>query len=161
MPYTGPPAGSPITDDRWAQISGLWVPYTPTWTATSGTAPSLGNGQLAAEYAMNGGQCSIRLGLIAGSGTTFGSGGAWQFSLPFPAIALAAANLQWIGSAIGTDAGQAYYAGSCRIFSGGTTVMCISPITATGAAGGEWTASRPFTWATGDFFNIGITYQPA
>lgn len=160
MPYTGWAAGTRITGERLNEISGLWVPYTPQWTATSGTAPSIGNGQLAAERSLNGGACTVRLGLIVGSTTSLGTG-AWQFTLPFPAASLAHANMQWLGSAIATDAGQAYYAGSCRIFSGGTTVMCISPVTSTGAAGGEWTATRPFGWATGDFLNLTVTYQPA
>ena len=58
--------------------------YTPTW-ATYGTAPSIGNGQLAGYWQRYGNLCAVRFFFQAGSTTTFGTNG-FVFGLPFAAV---------------------------------------------------------------------------
>src|SRR5688500_12750202 len=63
-----------------AKAYGTWATYTPTW-ASSGTQPAIGNGTLAGRYASVGKIVYVKLRLVAGSTTTFGTGD-WTFSLP-------------------------------------------------------------------------------
>ena len=153
-------AGMRVTAGLLNNDAGQWTSYTPTWTSSGGAAPSLGNGTLDGEYSLNGSTCTVRIGLIGGSTTTWG-GGQHRFNLPFTAASLANSNFAWMGSAVGTDAGNAYYPGVCRVFSAGTFVMPLSPTTATGSAPGEWNATRPFTWGNGDYLALEVTYKPA
>lgn len=159
MAYTGWAAGSRITTSRLDAISGIWVPYAVTWTATT-TNPSLGNGILEAEYAMVGGMCTVRGNLNPGSTTTFGSG-QFQFSLPFMAATLGHTDFHWVGSSTALDRASAWYTGQCRVASGTQVALCIGPTTATGGTPTEWNSTRPFTWASTDILNFEVTYEPA
>ncbi|MFF5285179.1 hypothetical protein [Streptomyces sp. NPDC013171] len=137
----------------------LWTPYTPTFAASGGGAAA-GNALWDAEYILTGDKCELRLGFVAGSTTTFGTGGL-RWGLPFPAATLSNANMFWAGSAMCSDAGLAYYPGMCRISSGTNYLVGISPTTATGSTPTEWRPATPFGWATGDYASFGITYRIA
>ena len=63
--------GVPVTD---------WVSYTPTWTATT-TNPSIGNGTITGEWRRVGDSMEIRIRVISGTSTTYGSG-YYKFGLP-------------------------------------------------------------------------------
>lgn len=147
----------------WGRIgsgtSTAWTPYTPTYVAASGGA-ALGNGTLEGEYTLRGDQCTIRLSFVAGSTTTFGSGGL-RWGLPFTAATLANASMSWIGSGLCSDAGSTYFPGICRILGGTSYLVGISPVTATGGTAVEWRAAVPFTWGSTDYANFGITYKIA
>lgn len=136
-----------------------WTPYTPTWS-TTGAAPSLGNGVLSGEYTLRGDECHVSIRMIAGSTTTFG-GGQFRWALPFTAATLPHASMHWTGSALANDAGFAYYPAISRIQSGAAHVMGITSITAAGSTPTEWNVTRPFTWASGDFLGLDITYRIA
>ncbi|WP_222723443.1 hypothetical protein [Streptomyces sp. adm13(2018)] len=170
-PYVGAKAGDVVVITvsqaggwacwgRFASGSGsAWTAYTPTYAASGGGA-ALGNGLIDAEYTLNGDECHTRISFVAGSTTTFGSGGL-RWGLPFTAAALPNSNMFWAGSAMCSDAGLAYYSGICRINGGGTYLVGISPTTATGSAATEWRATTPFTWANGDYASFGFTYKIA
>ncbi len=68
--------------NRWVDWYASWTAYTPAWTASTSN-PSLGNGTLTGAYrrADTSKSVYVRLRLLIGSTTTFGSG-AWIFSLP-------------------------------------------------------------------------------
>ncbi|MCY0919598.1 MULTISPECIES: hypothetical protein [unclassified Streptomyces] len=159
MAYTGWLASMRTTAARLNAISGIWTPYTPTWTSSTGAAVSLGNGTLEGEYALSGGICRVRISLVAGSTTTFG-GGQFKFALPFAAASLGAAGMSYLGTAVALDPGGAYYPGAARVLSGDAFVMALSPTAATGATPGEWNASRPFTWGNTDNLSISLAYKP-
>lgn len=61
-----------------------WTPYTPTWTA-SVTNPVLNNGTFTCAYSRVGNAVTMRMRLVMGSTTTYGSG-VWRFTLPFTAV---------------------------------------------------------------------------
>lgn len=65
----------------WDGLQDSWDTYTPTWTST-GTAPSLGNGQIAGRYLQYGKTFWFRISLYFGSTTTFGTG-FYLLSMPF------------------------------------------------------------------------------
>lgn len=170
-PYVGPEVGDVVVITisgaggwacwgRFASGAGsAWTPYTPTFAASGGGA-ALGNGVLDAEYTLRGDECVARISFVAGSSTTFGSGGL-RWGLPFTAASLPNASMFWAGSAMCSDAGVAYYAGAARVLGGTNYVVGISPTTATGSTPTEWRLSTPFTWGTGDYASFGITYKIA
>lgn len=159
MTYTGWPAGARITTTRLNEISGIWTPYSMSWTAT-GTAPAIGNGIIEARYALNGGQCTVRGNLTMGSTSTFGTG-QYRFSLPFTAATLGHVDFHWVGGASSIDRGSAWFTGECRVASGTAYAMCISGTTAGGGTPGEWGQTSPFTWANTDTLSFTVTYEPA
>ncbi|MEV6571875.1 hypothetical protein [Streptomyces sp. NPDC051577] len=160
MAYTGWLAGMRTTAARLNLISGIWTPYTPTWTASTGAAPVLGAGAtLEGEYALTGGLCRVRISLVGSAATTWG-GGQFRFALPFASASLAHASMAYTGSALALDPGGAYYPGVSRILSGDAFVMALSPTSATGATAGEWNASRPIAWGNTDNLSLSIAYKP-
>ncbi|MEU9865480.1 hypothetical protein AB0D99_31890 [Streptomyces sp. NPDC047971] len=159
MTYTGWAAGSRITTTRLNEISGIWIPYTMSWTGTT-TNPAIGNGIIEAEYALVGGLCTVRGNVTMGSTTTYGSG-QFQFSIPFMAATLGHADNHWVGSATSIDRGAAWFPGQCRVASGTNYAQCISSTTAGGGTPTEWNPTRPFTWANTDNLSFTVTYEPA
>lgn len=61
-------------------IPDSWTAYTPAVTATT-TDPVVGNGTLTGQYIQIGSLVWVKIVLVAGTTTTFGSG-FWRFSLP-------------------------------------------------------------------------------
>jgi hypothetical protein len=145
--------------DQFNSMFGAWTPYTPAWTSAGGS-PVTGNGTLAGRSMKIGRTCTVVINMIGGATTTWG-GGVWSFSLPYTAANLGVPNGGWVGSAIATDTANDYYPGVCRIFSGASTVMALSPNSATGASPTEWNATRPFTWGATDRASLTITYVTA
>jgi hypothetical protein len=135
---------------------GGYTSYTPVWSVNSGPAPSIGNGTLSGRYLLVGKVCLVQIVFVAGSTTTFGSGGIWQFTLPFAANELSGSTGGFSGSAYIEDAAIAGYqavavrkgggAQSCQLVMGSTSMV---------------TSAVPFTWATGDFFNLSMVYGVA
>lgn len=140
---------------------GDWVAYTPTWTAATGTAPSIGNGNLSGRYTLLGKTCHLRVGWKAGSTTTFGSGGEWRFSIPFAAATLPDSNYSFMGSAVGIRPGTSYSAVAVRAQSGLAYMQCMGPTTADGTTGATWTSTVPFTWANTHNASLSLTYETA
>lgn len=143
----------------WLSITqGVWNTYTPTWTATAN--PAIGNGTLEGKYALVGKLCTVRIGMVAGSTTTFGTG-EWKFALPFAAAAAGNANFGWVGSASGVRTGVAYNPGTCRILSGASIAQIISSTAADGSTNAQWSPSVPFTWASTNILSLTIAYEIA
>ncbi|MFI8104698.1 hypothetical protein [Streptomyces sp. NPDC086023] len=157
--YSGWAGGAHVTAEKLDEISGIWTPYTTTWTG-SVSNPAIGNGTMEAEYALCGGVCFVRVSVEMGSTTTYGSG-QYKWTLPFQAATLATTKLGYIGSAYCTDAGVAYYAGITRAIGGESFMIAISPTTSTGSTPAEWNPVRPFTFASGDAINLFLAYKPA
>jgi hypothetical protein len=67
-----------------SQVNGMlgaWTSYNPVWAST-GTQPSIGNGTLTGEYRLVGKTCTMRMSIVAGTTTAFGSG-FYSFTVPF------------------------------------------------------------------------------
>jgi hypothetical protein len=76
-----------------------WQAYTPTWTASSGTAPAIGNGTLVGRYWQLGATVFFRIYMLTGSTTTFGTTGAtWYFAIPVSPLSDAANSNQTVAS---------------------------------------------------------------
>ena len=131
----------------WVEVGkiGAWSTYTPTWSST-GTAPVIGNGTLTGNYQRLHGRIGImRVQMVAGSTTTFGSG-TYKFSMPSG----------WAGSITYMPGNGVVYDSS----SGGVTVVfCVdggsnTVIPAYGVNYSSTTASSPYTLATGDIIQF-------
>lgn len=125
------------------------ISYTPTWTG-GGTPPAIGNGSLSAYYTRQGRRVIYSLSLQAGSTTTFGSGGAWTFTLPVAASAVLA---RQIGSCLSDDVGTGFDVGASQVSASGTTVAVIAN------SGGAVTNTVPHAWAATDRFSFEIEYE--
>lgn len=142
----------------WVPASGnAWTSFTPTWTAVT-TNPSIVNGTLEGKYIQIGKTVHVRISMVAGSSTTFGSG-EWKFALPLTAATLGNSNFGWHGSSIGLRPGTAYNAGIGRIYSGGTFAQVVSPTAADGSTNAAWGAAVPYTWASTHVLSLSITYE--
>lgn len=63
--------------------AGELASFTPTWTG-GGTAPVIGNGSMSIQYFKLGPLVIMWFDIAAGTTTTFGTAGAWTWTLPFP-----------------------------------------------------------------------------
>ena len=131
-------------------LKSAWTTYTPTWAASS-SAPSVGNGSLAGEYAVDGnGMVDLRLKLTFGSTTSPGSGyytiglplvSAWQVDDP-------------IGSGTAFDAGVLAHQRTALQF--GTNRLYLA------AESGALVANNnPFTFGSGDAIIVTARYRRA
>lgn len=145
----------------WAEIlTGVYTVYSPLWTCSSGTNPSLGNGTLGGRYMRMGPMVKVRVVLKINNTTTFGTG-AYIFSLPFvPFIQGGSATALYTGSALIQDASST------------TAYPGISYIDATGGDPTKMTAyfaqnsnrfnqGVPITFATGDIIIMDCVYETA
>lgn len=124
--------------------------YTPTWTQSTGTGPTLGDGTLTALVSYSGFKVDYYLRLVMGSTTTYGdSTGAWQFSLP--RISSPVAN-QYIGAAyLRMNSNNYIYVGEISI---GAAEMVLTIGYQNGAVRGTF----PYAWAAGDTLEFFISY---
>jgi collagen type I/II/III/V/XI/XXIV/XXVII alpha len=123
-----------------------WQSYTPTWTASSGTAPAIGNGTLTGRYWQLGATVYFRIQLLSGSTTTYGTG-YWQFALPVTASS----------TAYQTTAGYAY--NGATFYAAYAYISPGASITYAECSNGTILYNSPFTWASGDFLVLEGMYE--
>jgi hypothetical protein len=141
---------------RTIEIGGIWLDWTPTWTALT-TNPVLGDGSLVGRYSVVGKICFVDITLIMGSTTTYGSGG-WRISLPFaPAT-----------RALSTH--SSYGSGCINDVSTGANIENISVRTNSVnryinrfyyPGGFNITSTTPITWAVNDWLAYSLAYEIA
>ena len=147
-----------VIDTVLGENTGVWQAFTPTWSAPT-TNPSLGNGILDGRYVVFGTMCTLVVGLVMGSTTTYGSGN-WSFSLPKSAVNTAGIN--FYGVAHIRDSGTANYERTAQISpSLSTTVINMFTDPTPGSNSQSISATVPFTWGNGDSLGFQITYEIA
>ena len=137
-----------------------WVSYAVAWSS-SGTAPVIGNGILRGVYCQIGKTVHVRINLLMGSTTTYGSG-TWRFTVPVTADPLESASFYQVGSAMMIDESPAALYPGTAFITAATGFIGVS--TATGGsspAASAITVTTPFTWTTNDSVHIQITYEAA
>ena len=141
-----------------------WTAYTPTW-ASSGTAPSLGNGTLTGRYrrAANSDEVEVEIKLQWGSTTTSGTG-FYNWTLPVTAAAAAVTAVE-TGSCQVTNSGDISQPGVAVL---ATTTLVIGTMgpwpnaaTTINNRGGQIAATSPFAFGNGDNITLRLTYQAA
>lgn len=120
--------------------TGAWTTYTPTWGAVT-TAPALGNGTIAGRYCIMGKTAHVRITLVTGSTTTFGTG-AWTWTLPGAITPQDFSKIRNLGIASGNrSSGAAVASAFAWLNLSGTTVSAGPSLDAT-----PWSATAPVTW---------------
>jgi hypothetical protein len=136
---------------------GIWTTYTPAWTAVT-TNPAIGNGTLTGKYIIRpGGTCILRIYLVAGGTTMFGSG-AWSFGMP---AGIVAANdvVQGLGLAIIKDFSTgALYPRLVQVVPGASTLTYLTQFNDANTAAQQFTSAIPFTWATQDYMHLQVEF---
>lgn len=124
--------------------------YTPAWTATTAD-PDIDDGTLTGRYTQTGKWVDFCITLIAGAGTTFGTGD-WRFSLPVPALdvtvgrVLAHAYVESAGSGFVCQA-SAIDAETLQVLDAATDLPLEPAV--------------PIAWAAGDTLTIAGRYEAA
>lgn len=156
MAYGAWTAGQRITAQRLNDISGLWTPYVPVWSAAT-TPPNVNNGTLVGRYGRDGDSIEFIIKLTMGSTTTYGAG-TYSWTLPVPASAAG----DYLGDVFVGDSsvGSSGYSagGGIYIPASATTVQAY-----VGATGGTSAMSPtvPQTFANGDRIWIHGRYETA
>jgi len=146
-----------------AGVLGKWTDITPgsgtggLWLANSGTAPAIGSGKLWAKYLKIGTTVWYKLGVTAGTGTTFGTD-FWKFPLPFTAVVPpGSSNIQTasLGAVLGQQGGVNNYTGVASLINS-TNLILSSHLNAN-----PWGPTVPFTWtaSSGNFFGFTTVYE--
>ncbi|MEV3946968.1 hypothetical protein AB0K57_04800 [Streptomyces halstedii] len=139
--------------DQFASMFDTWTVYTPVWSGAT-TNPAIGNGTLVGRYMKWGRTCHLRIEVLMGSTTTYGSGG-WSVSLPFAASASGAQ----IGIAHAHQSQRLQ--GSFTIASGAAVGLPFFPTTGS-PANLMWVSSTvPVTWAAGGRLSLYAVYETA
>lgn len=141
---------------NWRNIqTGPWTDYTVTWSATGN---SIGNGQLKGSYCKIGRTVHVRIDLVGGSTTNWGSG-VYSFSLPFPANipgTFPSGTITWAGSFVAAQSGgSAFYTLQSMI----RAADASNVYGLVNTSGNFMGATNPATWTTTATMTIGITYE--
>lgn len=135
---------------NWADVSAsappAWTAYTPAWTST-GTAPAVVNGTIAGRYLILGKLCYFTIAYTRGSSDTNGTGN-YLMSLPPGATARTTGGLVQVVAAYALDNTTSHYRGVGIINAAQTTIGGSY----FNDGGSQWSATNPFTPATGDIF---------
>ncbi|WP_030333835.1 hypothetical protein [Streptomyces sp. NRRL B-1381] len=142
--------------DQFNSMFDAWTAYTPAWTS-SGTAPSLGNGNVSGRYMKFGRTVHVVITLTWGSTTTPGSGNL-SFSLP----AAAASAFPGTLNATCTTTGTVNFMVGAAPLGNGTSSTGTIWLANPGTTGdwNAWAAGGP-TLAAGDIVRVYGTYQSA
>lgn len=151
-PHTDMAALAAAVDTLIAAAPGAWANYVPVWSS-SGTAPALGNGTISGRWVQIGKTVHVKVRLVAGSTTTFGTGG-YSISLPVAA----STNVDSVGAAYLNDAS----AGGGGHYNGITVVRTVTPTTfliLEASSHAQLSAVGPVTWANTDAWDFSLTYE--
>jgi hypothetical protein len=132
--------------DELSALSAAWTAYSPAWTGTV-SDPAISNGTITGAYRRIGATLNVRVRIVMGSTTTFGSG-VYRISLPY---ALKNGSLL-VAACVDASAGSVAWTGAARIFAETATGDNMRIVVTDGVAGISPTV--PFTWAASDILTI-------
>jgi hypothetical protein len=145
----GDPIPASLLDAAGTSLN-AWAAYPVAWSS-SGTQPVLNNGTLLGYYILSGKTYDIRIRLVAGSTTTFGTG-TWFFSVPTARLSTENLDGAFSGLAYGGSANR-YLVTSQEATS--TTFSLMASGTPTSGV----SAAVPFTWASTHTLSVRGTYE--
>lgn len=129
------------------------VTYTPSWTASAGTQPSLGNGDLRGSYTRNGNVINVSVELTIGSTTTVGDAGVWRFAMPTTYYSVAGRSQTALGVGYARDTSVPAQVLLVPAIISGTSYAVVNY-----SGGIQLTYNLPYTWATGDIIRFTLSY---
>lgn len=131
---------------------GAYTSYTPAWTAAT-TNPSIGNGSITGGYQLTGKQVDFWANVVAGSTTTYGTGGIWTLSIPVTAGSAGAYPVRAFVRVGGL------YTNLVAYITGGSTTITLK--VGSGTATTFDTTHPTATFGNGDAFYVSGTYESA
>src|SRR5690606_23340806 len=137
---------------------GEWQSYTPSWVS-SGTQPNLGNGTLTGQYTLIGDTCHFHITLTFGSTTSFGTG-THRLTLPQAAHS-SFTNTMHKALVFDADGNPTRHEGIGIIEASNTAVLMAAASADSVTSVRLMTSTTPFTWATGDFYEVCGFYRIA
>jgi hypothetical protein len=143
--------GLSLSDD---QKSPVWQTWTPTYSNLT-----VGNGTVLAQYQRNGDTITWRWKFTLGSTSAMGTNPT--VSIPVAAHAGYSALSDYYGRANALDLGVAIYPGICEYNSSTNFILNTWNAASTYVGTTPYTATVPFTWATGDSVFASGVYQAA
>ena len=132
---------------------GIWQPYAVAWTGTT-THPTIGNGTLAADYALVGLTCHVRIALTFGSTTTPGAG-TYRLTLPHRSSAHKTA----VPAYLLLGAQDRFYTGAAVLVDVPGELLQVVIATPSGARGVLWAAGEPQAMVAGDQLIIAGVFE--
>lgn len=144
----------------WRLFDTEWQTYTPTWSTPSNPQPVKGNGTLTGRYFRAGKKIDLRIELVGGSTTTFGTG-VFTFSLP---PGFNSRDQERVGLNCFLDdssSGDLYWASFYWAGAASDGVCIYFKSVAAGLTNTSVDKTSPFTWATGDTLVIHGSYEAA
>lgn len=140
--------------------TGAWNTFTPAWTATTGTNPSIGNGTLTGSWYRSGRMISFFIRLVWGSTTAGGNGGGsenWLFGLPVVPVA------SWDGyrlvAADASDVSSGQHWGGTGVIDIGGSGRISTIVANDHTTTAIWDTQAPMAWATGDILMLWGFYE--
>lgn len=162
-----------IIDDLTDQLTAraAWQSFTPVWSSSGTTQPSLNNGTLAARYTVAGKRVTYMGSLTMGSSTN-GGAGSWRMTLPVAANATY--RLLPAGSGLGYIPGAAVFAATAFLPTATTLAFHVPMSSSTawlaearnadnaGAGSTGYPATgAPYPWVPASELRWTITYEAA
>jgi hypothetical protein len=132
---------------------GIWQPYAIAWTATT-TNPTLGNGTLAADCALIGMTCHVRIALTVGT-TTTGGAGEYRLTLPYRSAAQKTAVPAYL--LMGQQ--DRFFTGACVLVAVPGNLLRVVLATPSGGKGAFWGAGVPLNLVAGDQMIIAGVFE--
>lgn len=139
---------------------GGFTAYTPTW-ASSGTAPSIGNGTIVGRYLRLNDLVFASIVLTTGSTTSIGTG-TYRLTLPVNYLDSSPSNTIQGTTALHDQGGSKWYGWRAGLTNSGDSVNAVN-FDEDGAALVFWSDTAPGTWGdtTGDIARVTIWYEAA
>jgi hypothetical protein len=134
-----------------------WAGAYTTFTGVSAGGWTLGNGTAAGRYLQIGKMVHLTMTIELGSTSSI----AGTMFISYPITANTALNGSYIGVSRALDTGVIAYSGYCAQNSADNFFVSLSLVNATFASESNYTATNPFTWATGDRVYVSLTYEAA
>ncbi len=145
-----------MSGSSWIDSSpGYWQTWSPSYVNIT-----VGSGTVTARYTQIGKTVHAYFKFVLGAGSAIGT--TPTISVPVTAASQYGANVNQVGFGYAEDVGNAGYD---IIFSlASTTVATLYTAGSAGAVTNNTTgvtATAPFTWGSGDYFNCTFTYEAA
>lgn len=142
----------------YKRIGGAWKLWSRPWTTYAPTTTGIvGSPTITARYCVANGIAKVRLHLLLVAANNVGT--APGFSLPVPGVAMP--GFPMLGTATYRDVGAGIFAGVVLLSATDAQPIAYGVQGSNTTSAANVSATIPFTWTTGDFFNLEFEYEVA
>lgn len=142
----------------YKRIGGAWKLWSRPWTSyVPTTANVVGTPTITARYCVANGIAKVRLHFLLVAANNIGTGPS--FSLPVPGVAMP--GFPMLGTATYRDVSAGIFGGVILLSATDAQPIAYAVQGTNIASAANVSASVPFAWTTGDFFNLEFEYEVA